>query len=66
MRCEMYGKSPYFAVSYWLLSCQLQRQACTNTLAYYGICRLRIRNAFIAQAPGIKIITFHAPASKID
>jgi hypothetical protein len=25
----------------------------TNTLAYYGICRLRVRNVFIVQAPGV-------------
>ncbi len=25
----------------------------TNTLAYYGICRLQIRNVFIVQAPAL-------------
>ncbi len=47
----IYGKWPDFVVSYWLFSCQLQKQACTNTPAYYGIRQLRIRNVFIAQAP---------------
>ncbi len=42
----IYGKWPDFVVSYWLFSCQLQRQACTNTLAYYGI-----RSVFYSTGP---------------
>jgi hypothetical protein len=30
----------------------------TNTPAYYGICRLRIRNVFIVQAPAIQLASF--------
>jgi hypothetical protein len=30
----------------------------TNTLAYYGICRLQICNVFIVQAPGHTVLSY--------
>jgi hypothetical protein len=55
------GKWTDFVISYGLiLSITDTLSIMTNTLAYYGIRTLRIRNVFIIQAPSQKLmIYFH-------